>query len=74
MIKYIGNSEDLEIIESPLEWQKRGLQETASGYGSKLTTSQKVKYNDRWYRIYCCIYGNSGSLYIISKGEKLYIR
>jgi len=58
----------------PLWWHDRGLQQTASGYGSKLTTPYKAEHNGRFYRVYCICWSNAGSLYIISKGQKLYIR
>ena len=80
MVKYLGNFEDLETVEAPL-WHhkrglshhKRGLSQTATGYGHKLATVYKVRHNGRWYRIYCHCFSNSGSLYIVSKGERLYI-
>lgn len=56
-----------ECVHSPLEWQKQGLQYTASGYGKKIPTEYKVKYNGRFYRVYCRIYSNSGTLYIVTK-------
>ena len=42
-------------------------------YGHKIPTSYKVKHNNRWKRVYCCNYSNSGSCYIISKGEEIAI-
>ena len=45
------------------------------GYGRKITTNYMVKTagSNRWRRVYCCIFGNSGTLYIESKGKPLYI-
>jgi len=48
------------------------LQETASGYGAKLTTRRKIRYSGRLYRVYCTIYGNAGSCWICCKGEKIF--
>lgn len=73
-IEYLGNYEDLDIIEAPLWWHKQGLRQTASGFGRKLTTAKKVRYNGRYYRIYCCQISNAGSQYIIAKGKILYLR
>ena len=45
---------------------------TQSGYGGKLPTSRMVrteKGKHRWYRIYVMIYSNSGSAYIVKKGQ-----
>ena len=71
VIRYVDNG----VLEyHPLRWHLKGLQQTASGYGSKLTTRYKTRYNDRLYRVYCICFSNSGTCYIISKGERLYIR
>jgi hypothetical protein len=70
---YINMSEH-EVKENKLWWQKKGLMYTSSGYGSKIPTRQMLKFKGRWYRIYCIIYSNCGSIYIISKGVKYYIR
>ena len=50
---------------------KLGLSYTATGYGSKIPTQYMVKYNNRWHRVYCAIYSNSGTLYIVSNGDKI---
>jgi len=47
-----------------LPWQEKGLQQTASGYGSRLTHGSKVLWSNRWRRVYVCIYSNSGTAYI----------
>ena len=55
----------------PMRHHKLGLTYTATGYGSKIPTEYMVKYNNRWYRVYCAIYSNNGTLYIISNGNKI---
>lgn len=65
------NFERKDLIEDPLWWQKEGLQQTASGYGSKLTTQYKVNYKGRLRRIYSACFSNVGVPYIIYKGEKV---
>jgi hypothetical protein len=63
-----------ETLEhSPLPWMARGLSETASGYGGHLTTTYKIHYCGRLYRVYCMCYSNSGTCYITVKGETIYI-
>ena len=62
-----------QLIWSPLWWHERGLQQTASGYGNKLTTPYKVEHNGRLYRVYSVCWSNSGSLYILPGGERLYL-
>jgi len=54
--------------------QRAGLQETASGYGSKLTTRYVVLEGNRWRRVYCRQFSNVGSLYVIKRGEKIPVR
>ena len=56
--------EETEVKVNALEWQKRGLMYTSTGYGRRIPTSYMVKHNSRWKRVYCCIYSNSGVLYI----------
>ena len=70
--QYIEHPEPLQW--APLWWHLKGLQQTASGYGGKLTTPWKARYKGRWYRVYCMQYSNSGTRYIISKGQRLIIR
>lgn len=57
-----------EISERPLWFHKRGLQETASGYGRKLTTPYMVRHEGRWRRVYACQISNAGTLYISKPG------
>lgn len=61
----IGDNEILlPMREKPLEWQKQGLRETATGYGSRLTTTKQVYFNGRWMRVYCACWSNAGICYI----------
>lgn len=55
---------EVPVKHSPLEWQKRGLQFTASGYGSRIPTEYMIKVDGRWRRVYCCICSNIGTLFI----------
>jgi hypothetical protein len=57
-------SHKLEVIEKPLEWQKRGLSYTATGYGKKIPTRWMVRFNGKFRRVYCAIYSNNGTCYI----------
>ena len=67
------NGIELETIESPLWFHLMELMQTATGYGSKLTTPYKVKYNNRLYRVYCHCFSNCGSLYIIVKNNRVFL-
>lgn len=62
-----------ELVEKPLWYHKRGLMQTRSGYGRKLTTDKMIHFNGRLRRIYCCVSGNSGSCYIIQDGKWIFI-
>lgn len=51
-------------LERPLDWHRRGLQYTATGYGTKIPTTKVIKWSDgRERRVYCDIYSNAGSCY-----------
>lgn len=45
-----------------------------SGYGKKIPTSFKVKYNGRWYRVYSICYSNVSSEYIRTKNGDLTVK
>jgi len=65
--------DETDLLDHPLYCHRHNLMQTATGYGSKLATQYKVKHNNRLKRVYCRIYSNSGTLYIMSKGTKLII-
>ena len=71
--KRISIDTDKDLIDAPLWYHNRGLMQTASGYGRKLNTGKKYRYNNKLYRVYCCIFSNCGTCYIIVKGEKIII-
>lgn len=66
-------TETAELIDAPLWWHTAGLTQTATGYGPKLTTPYKTMHNGRLYRVYCACFSNIGTLYILPKGEPLYL-
>lgn len=53
-----------------LWWQRRGLSETASGYGSALRSSWMVKVHGRWRRVKVTIWSNAGSSWIKVGGKR----
>jgi hypothetical protein len=57
-------TERVEVKEKALWWQERGLLYTATGYGRKIPTRYMVQSGGKWRRVYCCIFSNSGTLYI----------
>lgn len=67
----------VEWKDAPLMHHVRGLTFTATGYGSRIPTRYMVKFNDKWRRVYCRIYSNSGTLYIgklQAVGERLIVQ
>lgn len=42
-----------------------------SGYGDKVPTTYMVRYENRWHRVYCRIFSNSGSLYICTRDGRI---
>jgi hypothetical protein len=59
------------IMRKPMEHHKLGLSYTATGYGSKIPTEYMVQTIDnKWRRVYCCIFSNNGTLYVQHGKEK----
>ena len=44
------------------------------GYGSKIPTSRWLKVGGRWRRVYCTIYSNIGTCWVIVNGERKVVR
>lgn len=68
-MKTISIDTEKDLIDAPMWYHKRGLQQTASGYGRKLNSGKKYRFNGRLYRVYICQYSNSGTAYIIVNKE-----
>lgn len=67
--------EPYELFDAPLWWHMRGLQETASGYGRRLTSSNKVRLPDgRTRRVYVTQFSNAGTAWINMDGERWIVR
>ena len=74
MVNYL-NEDDYDLLCKPLSWHLDGLNETAVGYGSKLTTSNMIRFHGekRVYRVYCTCYGNVSSCWIKRHGLIWYL-
>jgi hypothetical protein len=48
----------------------------ADGYGRKISMDYQARIDGKgpWYRVYCCIYSNIGTCYIIHRGEWAIVR
>ena len=62
-----------DLLHAPLDWQKRGLQQTASGYGRRLTNTSKICFEGKLYRLYTTIFSNAGSTWFTVKGKKIFV-
>jgi len=63
-----------EKVYSPLWYHLAGRSQTATGYGSKLTTPWKVWFNGRYYRVYRTQWSNLGTHWIESRGTRYIVR
>lgn len=64
---------DAKVVET--WWQKQGLQQTASGYGKKLTTRYMLQIDGkRWHRVYTMQFSNAGSCYVLIGGQTFFIQ
>lgn len=68
----LGNHHE-DLIDAPLWWHNQGLQQTASGYGRKLTTHWKIRFNGRDYRVYATCISNAASHWFTANGRKIWI-
>lgn len=62
-----------DLIDAPLPWQQAGLQQTATGYGAKLTTPDKIRFEGKDYRLYATCYSNVASVWFIVRGRKIFV-
>ena len=64
-----------EFLDRPLWWHLRGLTQTASGYGAKLTSSRCVRLPDgRVRRVYITQWSNAGTAWITLNNRRVYLR
>lgn len=57
---------DVKLTEQPTYGR------TASGYGPKIPTNYMIQYEGLWRRVYCMIYGNIGSTYVVVNGADVF--
>ena len=55
------------LVNRPLWWHERGISQTASGYGRKLTTRYMARFpkETRLRRVYCVSFSNAGTCYVL---------
>lgn len=74
MVEYLEQAYEMKI--APLPWRVAQLQQTASGYGAKLTSTRKIRIvgESRWRRVYITCYSNAGSAWVVVNGKRLFLR
>ncbi len=54
------------VMERPMRHHIQGVTWTETGYGAKIPTKYMVRTIDsHWRRVYCAIYSNVGTLYVM---------
>jgi len=67
------DTEEIVAEYEPLHWQERGLSYTATGYGKKIPTGWTVHYRGRRRRVYCTVYSNAGTCWIVVDGQRMIV-
>lgn len=68
-----GQPAEVELIYRPLPHHVAGLQYTATGYGAKIPTEWVTRLEARTRRVYCTIYSNAGTCWVVLNGKKVVI-
>lgn len=73
-VPYLNQSFDWK--DAPLWFHVRGLSETASGYGRKLTSTRMIRIHSetRWRRVYIVCFSNAGTAYVLVQRQPRYLR
>jgi len=66
-------TEYVEHKHAPMNHHKMGLTYTVSGYGNKIPTEYMVRFESKWRRVYCRVFGNAGTAYIIYQGNEIIV-
>lgn len=59
-------TKEVPVKDDPLPHHVAGLSFTRTGYGSRIPTRQKVFFNGKWRRVYCRVYSNIGTCYLLT--------
>lgn len=62
---YLNRDDPEQVKIDALEWQKQGLQYTSTGYGAKIPTQYKAFVNGKFRRVYCRVFGNAGTCFVM---------
>ena len=67
---YLNRDKPEQLQVAPLWWHDKGLQYTAMGYGSKIPTRYKAFVHGKFRRVYCRIFSNIGTCFVMLGKEK----
>ena len=70
---YLGDS-PVTAEFRPMSHHVAGLTYTRSGYGAKIPTPYMVSLGGRLRRVYCTVYSNMGTCWIMVNGKKEIVR
>ena len=78
-VKYLSDSfSEFRVSRKPLEFHLRGVQQTQTGYGSRLTSQYMVSLircgRRVTYRVYYTCYSNVASHWVTIAGKRYYLR
>ena len=62
-----------ELSDCPLWHHKKGISQTVSGYGARLTTRYKIHFEGKLRRIYATCYSNNASTWFTYEGKKIHV-
>ena len=69
---YLNRDNPEQVKIDALEWQKQGLQYTATGYGVKIPTQYKAFVGGKFRRVYCRVFSNAGTCFVmLGKAKQL---
>lgn len=72
-LAYINGLVPDNLVDKPLAWQLKGLQQTSTGYGSKLTSRYMIMFEGRLRRLYVTCFSNSSTHWFMLRGIKVIV-
>lgn len=72
-LQFGGNGKPIQTVKAQAAEQSEYYPRNpyATGYGEKIPTHWRIKFLNRWRRVYCRCFSNVGSLWCYVNGEKI---
>lgn len=71
-LRYLRDVEPAAVFyRAPIDGRRPG--QGADGYGRKIATDYAVRYGGRTRRVYCCVFSNAGTCYVVDRGAWLVV-